>query len=130
MIPNEVLPQLFDIIGWADRVLFAMALLVTLLATLFLFVALLGALRERRRDLALMRSLGANRRTVFGLILAEALAMTGAAALIGLLLGHALVGFGAHYVNVETGLRFSAGYLSPVDYLMLPACSAWACWPG
>ncbi len=120
VIPNEVLPQLFDIIGWADRVLFAMALLVTLLATLFLFVTLLGALRERRRDLALLRSLGANRRTVFGLMLAEALVMTGAAALIGLLLGHALVGLGSHYIDVETGLHFSAYYLSLVDYLMLP----------
>ena len=124
VIPNEVLPQLFDIIGWADRVLFAMAVMVTLLASLFLFVALLGALRERRRDLALMRSLGANRRTVFGLILAESLAMTGIAAIAGLLLGHGLVDIGSHYVNVETGLRFSAGYLSSIDYLMLPGMLA------
>ena len=91
VIPNEVLPQLFDIIGWADRVLFAMAVMVTLLATLFLFVALVSALRERRRDLALMRSLGANRRTVFGLILAESLVMTGISAVVGLLLGHGLI---------------------------------------
>jgi len=62
VVPNEVLPSLFNIIGWVDKTLLAIALLVTLLSALFLLVSLLSALRERRRDLALMRSLGATRR--------------------------------------------------------------------
>ena len=43
-----------------DRVLLAIATLVTLLAALFLIVALVSALRERRRDVALLRALGAD----------------------------------------------------------------------
>ena len=92
VIPDEVLPQLFGIIGWADKVLLAMAVLVTLLSVFFLFTSLVSALRERRRDLALMRSLGAGRRTVFGLVIMESLTMTFSGAVLGMILGHLLTG--------------------------------------
>ncbi|HBF35295.1 TPA: hypothetical protein DDW35_12110 [Candidatus Sumerlaeota bacterium] len=121
VIPNEVLPQLFNIIGWVDHVLLAIAALVTLLATLFLFTALVSALQERRRDIALLRSLGARRQTVFGLILSESLVITLLGGVMGLALGHAIVALGGHFVKVETGLRFSAAYLSQADIYLLPA---------
>jgi putative ABC transport system permease protein len=118
VIPNEVLPRLMEIIGWADRVLIAMAVLVTLMAAMFLFVSLLSALRERRRDLALMRSLGANRRTVFGLILVESVFMATAGTVLGLALGHGLVAISSRYIHVETGLQFSASHFSTADLWM------------
>ena len=121
VIPAEVLPRLFNIIGWVDRVLLAIAVLVTLLATLFLFVALVNALRERRRDIALMRSLGAQKRTVFGLIISESILITLFGGILGLFLGHCIVGVGSYFVKVETGLRFSAYYLSNADVYLLPA---------
>ena len=121
VVPNEVLPSLFSIIGWVDNTLLAIALLVTLLSALFLLVALLAALRERRRDLALMRSLGATRRTVFGLVLSESVVMAMLGGILGLVLGHAIVAVGAHFIRVETGLRFSEMYLSSADVLLLPA---------
>ena len=120
VIPAEVLPRLFNVIGWVDTVLLAIGVLVALLALLFLFVALVSALRERRRDLALFRCLGATRRTVFGLILSEAvfIAMVGTIAGIGL--GHGIVALGNHFIKVETGLAFSAAYISQADCFMLP----------
>ena len=90
VIPNEVMPRLFNIIGWVDNVLFAVALMVTVLATLFLFVALISALKDRRRDIALMRTLGATRLIIVGLVLSEALIISLAGVLSGLLLGHCI----------------------------------------
>ena len=121
VIPNEVLPKLFGIIGWVDRVLVGIALLVTGLALLFLFVALVSALRERRRDLALLRCLGATRRTVFGLVLCESLAISTLGALLGVAIGHGIVALSCDYIRVETGLRFTATYLSQADLAVLPA---------
>ncbi len=120
VVPGEVLPSLFGIIGWVDTVLLGIAALVTLLALLFLFVALVNALRERRRDLALMRCLGATRRTVFGLVLAESaiIALLGAA--LGTAIGHGIVAAGSHFIHVETGLRFSAAYVSTADVAVFP----------
>ena len=120
VVPNEVLPQLFGIIGWVDRVLLGIAVLVTVLALLFLLVALMSALRERRRDLALLRCLGATRRVVFGLVLCESVLIALAGALLGLAIGHGIVAVGSELIRVETGLRFSAAYLSTTDIGMLP----------
>jgi putative ABC transport system permease protein len=121
VVPNEILPNLFAIIGWVDSTLLAIALLVILLSTLFLLVALVSALRERRRDVALMRALGATRRTVFGLVVSESVIIALLGGAVGLLLGHGIVAVGAHYVKVETGLGFAALYVSQADMFLFPA---------
>ncbi|MFH1076723.1 MAG: ABC transporter permease [Pseudomonadota bacterium] len=120
VVPNEVLPRLFNIIGWVDLVLLAIAALVTVLATLFLFVALINALRERRRDIALLRSLGATRKIVFGLIISESLVITMLGGILGLMLGHCIVAAGSYFIKVETGLMFSPFYISLADTFLLP----------
>jgi putative ABC transport system permease protein len=118
--PAEVLPRLYEIIGWTDRVLFAIAVMVTALAGLFLFAALTSALEARRRDLALLRAVGAGRRTVFGLVVAESVVITLAGGVLGTAVGHALVALGSHFVRVETGVRFSAMFVSSADLWLAP----------
>ena len=115
------MPRLFGIIGWVDHVLLAIAVLVTILALLFLFVALISALRERKRDIALMRSLGARKRTVFGMIIAESLVITVLGGIIGLFIGHGIVAIGCHFIKSETGLIFSAFFLSKADIFLFPS---------
>ncbi len=118
--PEEVLPKLFNIIGWVDRVLLAIAAMVTVLGTVFLFVSLISALRERRRDIALMRSLGATRMTVFGLMLIESASIAIVGAALGCLLGHLIVGIGAYFIRVETGVALEAGYIALAEWFVLP----------
>jgi putative ABC transport system permease protein len=120
VIPSEVLPRLFNIIGWVDRVLLVLASILTVLSALFLFFSLLSAMRERKRDLALLRSLGATRKTVMGLIISEALIISLAGGLMGLALGHGLTAAGALFIKAETGVGFSASYISLADRLVLP----------
>ncbi len=121
VIPDEVLPKLFEIIGWVDGAFLAIAVLVTALGTMCLLVALVSALRERRRDIALMRSIGATRRTVFGLVLSESLVISLFGGLLGLVMGHGIVWIGSQYIKAETGLRFSWLHLSLADVSLLPA---------
>ena len=120
VVPSEVVPRILDIIGWVDKVLFIVGLLVTMLAIMFLFVVLITALREQRRELAMMRMLGANRRTVFGLIICEAIILSIVGTLFGIAFGHALVLLGSHYISVETGMQFSANFISSADIWILP----------
>ena len=121
VMPAEVMPRLFLIIGWVYQVLWAVGMMVALLAAAFLAFALVATLRERRRDLALLRALGARRRTIFGLVLAQALAISLAGAVIGWLLGHLLTGIGCHFVKAETGMSFTTWYWSSADFGLLPA---------
>ncbi len=120
VVPGEVLPRLFAIIGWVDKVFFGISMLVLILSAMFLFVSLYWALRERRRNIALMRALGATRTTVFSLILTEAFAIAAIGAIIGLAAAHALLGVGVEYIRAETGVMLSASYISIADLLVIP----------
>ncbi len=120
VIPNEILPRLFEIIGWVDQVLLAMAGIMTILSAFFLFFSLISALNERRRDLALLRILGASRKTVMGLLLAEGMLISFLGSILGLLLGHGLISVGANFIKVKTGVTFTATYLSLADWFVIP----------
>ena len=120
VVPNEVLPRLFGIFGWVDRTLLGISFLVTILSGLFLFVALISALRERRRDIAILRALGATRQTVFSMVIVESTVIAILGGVLGLVTGHILVGMASSIIKVETGLQFSAWCLSTGDVWILP----------
>jgi len=40
--------------------------------------------------------------------------------ILGLALGHWLISLGAHFIKIETGVGFTAGYLSTADWLVIP----------
>ena len=124
VIPNEVMPRLLGIIGWVDKVLLAIAFILTLISVLFLFFSLLSSLREMKKDLALLRALGARRAVVMGLIVCHGAVVSLVGGIVGLMAGHGIVAVGARYIYAETGVSFSAAYVSWLDYAVLPGVLA------
>ncbi|MCS6974911.1 MAG: ABC transporter permease [Cyclobacteriaceae bacterium] len=84
--------RLFSIMGVGMDVLSAMAAVLIFISALSIFIALYNSLKERRYDLAIMRTLGATRFKIVFTILLEGIFLTVAGALFGLLLGHGVVG--------------------------------------
>jgi putative ABC transport system permease protein len=84
--------RLFNLLGVGIDVLRAIAAGVLLVAALSLFVALYGALEERKTDLAILRTLGASPAKLLRLLLAQGLLLSLTGAALGWLLGHAAVG--------------------------------------
>jgi putative ABC transport system permease protein len=84
--------RLFRIVGVGVEAMRAFAAILIFAAGLSVFIALYTALEERRYDLAVMRTLGASRGRLFGLLLVEGLVLALLGAAIGLALGHALAG--------------------------------------
>ncbi len=80
--------RLFSIIGVGADVLRGFALVLVFSAALSVFIALYGALEERRYDLAIMRTLGASPARLMALLLGEGMLLAGIGGLCGLLLGH------------------------------------------
>lgn len=82
--------RLFSVFGVGTGVVRGFALLLIGASALGLFVALTQALDERRRDLAIMRTLGASRARIVGVLLLESVGLTALALAIGLVAAHAV----------------------------------------
>ncbi len=80
--------RLFNLLGVGFDAVRAFGLILVLVAVLSVFVALLSALKDRRYDLAMMRTLGASRRKLMAHVLLEGLILASLGTVLGLGLGH------------------------------------------
>jgi putative ABC transport system permease protein len=110
--------RLFNLLGVGIDVLRAIAAGVLLVAALSLFVALYGALEERKTDLAILRTLGASPAKLLRLLLAQGLLLSLTGAALGWLLGHAGVGLLGLLESMQ-GLNLQAWRIAP-DEAWLP----------
>ncbi len=91
VLPGVALDELWQAIGTVERTLLAISALVVVVGLAGLTATLLAGLNERRRELAILRALGAGPRELFLMLTAEGLLVT----TLGALLGLALTGFGS-----------------------------------
>jgi putative ABC transport system permease protein len=111
---GQVMSELFDKIGWFDRVLALVAYLVAFVAVTSVLVSLYNSMNERRREIAILRALGARRVTVFGAIVLEAAAIT-ALGILGGFVAYAIIATGvAGVIRAQTGVVLSPLAFSPV----------------
>lgn len=128
ILPGVALSQLWDLIGVAESALLAVSGFVVVVGLFGMLTALLTSLNERRREMAILRSVGARPFHVFVLIVGEAAFLTllgvalGVVLLIGLMvIGQPLIeaGYGIHlsfaapsaYELRLVGLVIAAGFL-------------------
>ncbi|HEV8554238.1 MAG TPA: ABC transporter permease [Casimicrobiaceae bacterium] len=83
--------RLFTVFGVGTDVIRGFALFLIAAAALGMFIALYQAMDARQYDLAIMRTLGASRGRVCGVLLLESLLLAAAGAVLGVALGHALL---------------------------------------
>jgi putative ABC transport system permease protein len=87
--PQEVIPRFLRQIGSAADALTVVAWLVLLVAAISIAVAIYNTMNERRREIAIMRSLGASRSQIGAIIVLEAAVLSLVGAVLGVLLCHA-----------------------------------------
>lgn len=81
--PSKQIEQLFKIVSNVDQVFLALAGVVMLSSGIGIMLALYNSMEQRRRQIAVLRVLGASRSRVFGLILTESAALGLAGAALG-----------------------------------------------
>ena len=97
--------SLFDsIIGNLRLLLLVLATLVIAVAGIGIMVSIYNSMSDRRRDIAVMRSLGARRSTVMTIILLESILLSLGGGIVGFLLGHSLIGFASPWIVAQTGV--------------------------
>lgn len=88
ILPGVALQELWGIVGVAETALRAVSAMVVATALLGMAAMILSGLDARRREMAILRAMGAGPRTVMGLLVGEAAIMAAAAAVLGLVLAH------------------------------------------
>lgn len=124
-----VMADLFDKIGWVNRVLELVAILVVLVAAAGILASLYNTMQERRREFAILRALGARRRTVFAAVVGEAAAIGALGALLGYLVYGAILLGAAAVIRAQVGVVLDvwqwhpALAFTPPGIVALAACA-------
>ena len=102
ILPAVALTELWGITATAERVMQVMAWAVAVVGMIGMVVMLSAGLEARRREFAILRSVGATPVRIFGLILTEAAVLTAT----GLILGVALLSMATLLANPLLSSRF------------------------
>ncbi len=111
---GSVMAELFDKIGWFDKVLTLIAYLVAIVATASILAGVYNSMNERRREIAILRSLGARRLTVFRAILLEAAAIAAIGMAAGFVVYGVIVTIVAGVMRAQTGVVIEPGKFNAV----------------
>lgn len=108
-IPGQAISEVWDIIGVAGNALMVVSAFVILVGLVSIMTSILSSLRERRREMAVLRAVGAGPLHIMGLLLSEAVLL----AAVGATLGIALVYLANFVAQPIFEARF--GILLPVS---------------
>jgi putative ABC transport system permease protein len=117
--------RLFNMLGVGFDALRVFGVVLILAALLAVFVALVNALKERRYDLAMMRTLGASRFRLMSHVLLEGQLLAGMGVVLGLILGHSAAAFMASAVQESRGMALDGlAFVSGEGWIILLAMGA------
>lgn len=124
ILPGVALSQLWNLIGIAENALLIVSVFVVVVGLFGMLTALLTSLNERRREMAILRSVGARPGHVFALIMGEAGFLTLLGVLLGLSLLYGLLFLGQPIIESRFGLFIAIGSLSAYEWKLLAAVVA------
>jgi putative ABC transport system permease protein len=124
ILPGVVLQELWDAIGLAERALLAVSALVALVGLAGMVTALLTGLNERRREMAVLRSVGARPRHVLVLIVGEAAALAAAGVALGVAMLYVGLVLARSFIQTSLGLGIEIGLPGLWEWLLLAAVLA------
>ena len=137
ILPGVALQELWSLMWIAETSLAAISIFVVATCLIGMVAMLLSSMNERRREMAILRSVGARPAHIFALFLVEAALVTLAGAVLGLIFTYAGLLVGQPIIQATHGLSIAIGppTATEVIYLLsviaagiiaglLPACRA------
>ncbi|VXC53990.1 ABC-type antimicrobial peptide transport system, permease component [Pseudomonas sp. 8BK] len=121
ILPGVALQELWSLMGTAEKALFVVSLFVVLTGLIGMLTAILTSLNERRREMAILRSVGARPWHIASLLIVEAFALALAGVLIGLLLLYLGIAGAQSYVQANYGLYLPLNLPSRYEWTLLGA---------
>lgn len=121
IMPGVALQQLWSLIGVAEKALLVVSVLVVVSGLIGMMTNLLSSLNERRREMAILRSIGARPWQIAALLMSESLALTFAGLILGLALLYGGLLAAQPWIASQFGFYLSLGLPGPGDWLLMGA---------
>jgi len=119
VMPGVALDELWQTIGMVERALLAISALVIIVGLAGLVSTMLASLNERRRELAILRALGAGPRDIFLMLSIEGLLVTTAGTVLGVGILFVETQVGAGWLLEHLGVVISSRLLSSAELGLL-----------
>ncbi|TWU32807.1 ABC transporter permease [Novipirellula artificiosorum] len=127
---GEIAKLMTAIVGPLLKALLAITLITCVVAAVGVLVAIYNSMNDRRRDIAVMRALGARRDTVTTIILAESLIIALIGGVLGWFLAHFAIWCASGYIEEQTGVQATMFTTSTYELAVLPLVIALALLAG
>ncbi len=121
VLPGVALQELWSLMGTAEQALFVVSLFVVLTGLIGMLTAILTSLNERRREMAILRSVGARPWHIAGLLVIEAFALALAGAALGVVLLYVGIAVAQAPLQQFYGLYLPFGWPSGYEWRLLGA---------
>lgn len=117
--PAAEIRKLFDIVGNIDKLLLAQAILILVVAGVAIAVSIYNSMSERRREIAILRALGARRATIFSIVLLEAMTICLVGSAAGLIGGHLVVAAANGVLYKASGFLIPAFHIQVLEWYIV-----------
>ena len=121
ILPGVALQELWSLMGTAEKALFVVSLFVVLTGLIGMLTAILTSLNERRREMAILRSVGARPWHIAALLIIEAFGLALAGTLLGLALLYAGIAIAQAPLQSLYGLYLPLAWPSAYEWSLLGA---------
>jgi putative ABC transport system permease protein len=118
-LPGVALDELWRLVGRGEDLLRLMGALVGLTAIAGLVATILSGLEARRRELAVLRALGAAPRTLFALVLTESSIASAMGVALGLAASAIGMGLLAPWLRAGFGIELMSSWLTPHQFMLI-----------
>lgn len=108
------------LLGNIEKALMALTVIIILVSGVGIFVSIYNSMSDRRREIGIMRALGAGRMHVFGIVLAESTLLCVGGGLLGWMIGHGLAIVSAPWLIEKTGLLINPWTVNPWEATLFP----------
>ena len=119
VLPGVAFGKLWRILGNLETALLVISAMVVFTAILGMVISVLGSLNERRREMAILRSIGARPAHIFGLLLTEAVVLVAVGTALGTATVYALLWAGQSAIEEATGLYLHLNVMKANEVYLL-----------
>ncbi|EGU0146126.1 ABC transporter permease [Vibrio parahaemolyticus] len=119
IMPGVALHELWGMMSVAEQALMAVSGFVVIAGLLGMLSSLLTSLQERRREMAILRAMGARPRHVLSLLISEASLLTAAGIVTGVLGLYAILALLQPLIQQHYGINLTLSTLSAYEWMLL-----------